>query len=331
MDIGEIRGRLREVRSAHSGAVQRASKFVRSVLVAGGALAAGIAQFCTWPLGGKPDAAQLVGIIATGIVFIGGLFILLTEQDAATAIKTADEALAKAEDLAAEAATIEAFFDANDRLSATFQAALSLRSAFEQALNPTPADVDMLITTAFDTVKRQLAVAAGFRQSDRWIIGVYRSELDTVTGRDQLRCLVHDRAIPCQVGQARSWPEGVGIAGIAYTNRREVVIPDLRAEGMQAIFGPQGFSNPFDADRYISMVSVPILVAGRSKPWGVVNATNDQADHFSADGRAGFKNDEPIRMLAAFCALAVAMYDAVDKARGASSSPPAPVSSGSTP
>lgn len=330
MDLGEIRQRLSGVRSRHSKSVSRASKFVKGVLIVGGACAAGVAQFITWPDGGSPAPANIVGIAASFAVLIGGLYVLWTETDAADAIEAAEKATDAAQEIEASHSDIADLFEDFDRLVQTYQIGLTMRGGIEQAAIGSVGSIDTLVSGMFDLVSRQLAIAAGFAQRDRWTIGIYKAVIGT-DGRAVLTCIAQRRAIECATSDARDWPEGVGIGGIAYVNAREIVVPDLRAEGVQAVFGPRGMTRPYDSERYVSMVSVPIMVAGREKPWGVVNATSDSPGHFAAESRPGFKTDEPIRTLASFCALAVAMHDAQERARGGTLDASArPVSDSST-
>ncbi len=324
MDLRAIRIELTAVREAHARSVAFASKFVKGVLVLGGALVAGIAQFCTWPAGGSPDAAQITGILATAVVALGGFYIAFTEADAAKAVAVADKTMDAAQQMEAAFDEIDSFLDESGRLAETYQLCLTMRGALEQSAIGATGGADGLIGTLFDLASRPLTVATGFDQADRWTLGVYKAIPALEAGKMQLKTIAQKRAIECTLDDARVWPEGVGIAGICYTNGREIVLPNLRAEGMQGVFGPRNLTREYDTERYVSMVAVPVKVAGRDRPWGVVVATSDQAGHFSTDSQPGFKNDEPVRALAAFIALAVAMMDAQDRAR----SPSTPAHSG---
>lgn len=307
-----------------------ASKYVRAILVIGGAAIAGIAQFCTWPSGGSPDAAQVTGILATAMVALGGFYVWSTESDAADAIETAEKALDSAQAVESRLDEVQDFFDAFERLVETYQLCLTLRGAIEQSGLGAAGGTDGIVKTLFDLAARPLQIAIAFDQADRWTLGVYKAVPSKTPNKAELRCVAQKRAIECRTEDARVWPEGVGIAGIAYLNAREIVLPNLQAEGMHAVFGPHGKTRAYDAERYVSMVAAPIKVAGREKPWGVVVATSDRVAHFSAESRPGFKTDEPVRTLAAFIALAVAMGEAQDRARAATSPAVTPGSSPSS-
>lgn len=314
MALDELHTKLVEARSTHAKAVARATKIAKGVLILVGALVAGAAQFWTWPRGQAPSVEQVIGIAACTAVFIGGLFVASTESDAAEAIEVATKALDAARESQAQFDSVNELFESYERLAQTYQICLSLRGMIEQGSIGTVGDTSEVIRTMFEQVVRELVIAAGFAQADRWTLGIYRATPTPGSERATLKCIAHDRAIKCSVNDARAWPEGVGIAGIAYTNAREIVVPDLRAEGMAAVFGPKDLVREYDAERYVSMVAVPIMVAGYEKPWGVVNATSDRAGHFSANSAPGFKPDEPIRALAAFVAMAVANLDAAARA-----------------
>lgn len=309
MAFNELRKELADARLRHSQIVSRASGLVKGVLVVGGAAIAGVCQFINWPANTTPPVADVVGMAATAAVALGGLYVLGTEQDAARAVNVASEAIEEAEEATAKLDDMQEVFDAFDRLAETYQICLTLRGAIEQIAVGSTA-LDDFIAKLFDLISRPLSIAAGFAQADQWTLGVYKAEPSSTPGKMQLRCISHHRAVQCQLHEARVWPEGVGIAGLAFSNKREIVVPDLRAEGMQAVFGPQGHQRATDAARYVSMVAVPITQVDVDSAWGVLNATSDRPDHFSAASNPGFKTDEPVRAVAAFIGLAVAMWAA---------------------
>jgi hypothetical protein len=311
MSFDDLKTRLSSVRVANARSVSRASWWMKGVAVLGGALIAGICQFTTWG-SGQPSTSSILGILACIVVFAGGIYVLATEQDAASAIEVADAAVEEVRAASARFDELDEFFEAYSRLIEIYQICLSMRGGIEQAVIGVPS-LDELITRLFDLVSRQISIAAGFQQADRWTLGVYKAVPSDKPDRADLKCIAQERAIKCELHEARIWPEGVGIAGIAYSNGREIVLPDLRAEGMQAVFGPKGHQRTYDSDRYISMVAVPIMVAGQAKPWGVVTATSDRAGHFTAASNPGIKTDEPIRAVAAFFGLAVAVWDGLNK------------------
>ncbi|WP_156397273.1 MULTISPECIES: hypothetical protein [unclassified Sphingomonas] len=311
MSFDELKNRLSNARVKNARSVARASWWIKGAAVLGGAAIAGICQFTTWG-SGTPSSSSILGIAACVVVFAGGIYVLATEQDAAQAIEVADSAVEEVRAASARFDELDEFFEAYGRLIEIYQICLSMRGGIEQAVIGSP-NIDQLVVTLFDLVSRQISIAAGFQQADRWTIGVYKAVPSANPDRADLKCIAQERALKCELYEARMWPEGVGIAGIAYSNAREIVLPDLQAEGMQGVFGPKGHQRTYDAERYVSMVAVPIQVAGHAKPWGVVTATSDRAGHFAAASNPGIKTDEPIRAVAAFIGLAVAMWDGIQR------------------
>ena len=55
------------------------------------------------------------------------------------------------------------------------------------------------------------------------------------------------------------------------------------------------------------MIAVPIMVDGDNVPWGIVSATNDRVNHFSAEQANGLSTLEGARALAGMMALGVAI------------------------
>jgi hypothetical protein len=158
-----------------------------------------------------------------------------------------------------------------------------------------------------DSTRRLLAVAAGFAQSDRWTVCVYKAFADPAGGRDVLVCVDHLRAIQCDVSKARRWSEGVGVAGVAYATREDIIVPNMHTFGIGSLFNVAGQSRDYDQDRYRTTAAFPIKVDSRDKPWGVVVATNDRYDHFNLDEGPGLQTSEAIRLVANMMALAVAV------------------------
>lgn len=127
-------------------------------------------------------------------------------------------------------------------------------------------------------------------------------------GRCELVCVATKRAINCDLNEARRWKEGTGIAGVSFSVRDEVIIPDLQSEGISTVFGSaSNETRHYDNERYRSMVAVPIMVGKSEEPWGVVAATNDRVAHFSVAQENGLANHEGARALANMAALAISL------------------------
>ena len=119
------------------------------------------------------------------------------------------------------------------------------------------------------------------------------------------RCVAHARKIQCNIAEARQWEEGVGVAGVSYSMGNEIIIPDMSAPELGTVFNLNNNCRDYDAERYRSMVAVPIRVGANSVPWGVAVVTTDQPHHFSVQSSDGVPTCEPIRAIAAMAALAV--------------------------
>jgi GAF domain-containing protein len=252
----------------------------------------------------------MIGLVASVVVLIGAVFVLISEQDASNELATARKAAEEARDANEAMEFFTAYEDTLDRTLALYQSVSEMRRIVEravvegQALKPT-------LTSLMEVTERSLPIAMGFRQSHQWTICIYCAERDEATQRDVLRCVAHSRAIRCGIGEARSWPEGIGASGIAYSHRRELIIPNMHAPGLAAVFELGEHARPYDQDRYRSLAAIPVRIDGQDKPWGVVIATNDQYDHFNTEEESGpAETAEPVKALAGMVALAAVVCTA---------------------
>ena len=192
------------------------------------------------------------------------------------------------------------------RLVYLVQATNLMRGVIERAAG-SGLDEDKLAGLILKACDRSLPIAMGFQQADQWTIGIYKAS-PLKDGRYELVCIASKRAIECDASEARRWREGTGIAGVCFSINDEVVIPDLQAQGIRSVFGSAANEvRQYDAERYRSMVAVPINVGKDAQPWGVIAATNDRVDHFAATASNGLSNHEGARALAGMVALGVAL------------------------
>lgn len=309
---GDIRIRLKslgddlgEIFVERAAKFKRASLFAKIGLISIGSAIAAIAQFAQFPATG-PTAWQIAGIGASVIVAVGGIFVWLTEDDAPRELSTARKAVEKAREALVGYEELYEIVGENDRLVYLIQAIYLMRSVIEQAAG-TSLSEEKMAQLVLEACDRSLPIAMGFQQADQWTLGVYQARPLEGTRRE-LVCVATKRAIGCDPGVARKWKEGTGIAGVSFSVRDEVVIPDLQAEGISSVFGSAANEvRDYDTERYRSMVAVPILVGKDEEPWGVVAATNDQVAHFSATQGNGLSNSEGARTLANMVALGVAI------------------------
>jgi len=154
MTLDELHEKLTTTRAKHARSVATASKLVKGVLILLGSLVAGAAQFWTWYPGEAPAVSQVVGICACVTVFLGGLYVVRTEDDAADATEVATQALDAARASEAQFEQIDAFLKDFDRLALTYQICLTLRGAIEQASIGVVGDINQLIKSLLETVIR---------------------------------------------------------------------------------------------------------------------------------------------------------------------------------
>lgn len=291
-----------------AGRFRRASLFVKVALLAVGSAVIAIAQFTQFDLATGPSKSQMAGIIASLIVAIGAIFVVFTEEDAPRNLALAQDALEAARDAEARYEIVGELGASIDRLISLYSAQNVMRDVVERLAAAGGLSEDAVVVGMLKAAQRLLPIVMNFAQSDQWTIGIYKATPSAETGKVDLKCLASHRAIPCDATEARVWREGTGIAGVCYANGGEIVIPDLHAEGMRAVFGTNANEQrPYDDDRYRSMIAVPVEVHGLAKPWGVVAATSDRVGHFSTSALHGVKPEEGARVLASMAALAVAV------------------------
>lgn len=246
---------------------------------------------------------QVIGLAATFIALGGSLFVIFTEEDASEELSVARRVSEDLRDAIEGLHSLPDFQEGMERYNALYRSAIVMRSALETGVIARDS-IRKIIENLTNLTDRILPVALGFAQSDRWTICVYRAE-ESDSGRDRLTCISHNRAIKCDISKARNWEEGVGVVGIAYANRQEIVVPNMHLAGLGTVFNIAAGARDYDSDRYRSIAAVPIWVDGRAKPWGVVVATNDRFDHFGLDVDAGPPHVEGARLLSSMAALAV--------------------------
>lgn len=302
-ELGERVSRLLERRA---GRFKWASRYVKGAFILVGALVSGVAQFAQVPQGQSPSTVQVAGMAASLLVFLGGLFVLIIDEDASEDLVTARAATEAARDALEAVHVLEGRDETLKRVTSLYLAMAEMRRVIERAVTAKLA-LTATIRLMFVSAERLLAVAAGFAQSDRWTLCIYKAFEDPAGGRDYLVCVDHARAIKCDVAKARRWAEGVGVAGIAYATRQDIVVPNMHTFGIGSLFNVAGQTRDYDQDRYRTTAAFPIRVDGMPKPWGVVVATNDRYDHFNLDEGPGLQTSEAVRLVSSMMALAVSV------------------------
>jgi hypothetical protein len=285
----------------------QATLFVKFIFIVVGTLVVGVAQFFQ---GSSSQLWQTIGILGTVVVALGGVFMLLTDRDASAALESARKALdaAKAHETEQQ---LSQQFEAEmageiERAVQLYTAMVVMRGAIERTITATVGDEIETVSGLLVYSRRPLLLALGFDMDDHWTICIYKAAEDVVTKKTQLHCIAHERSIPCDVGEARSWPECVGVGGLSYGQRREIIVPDMTAPELGNLFDLGSLTRSYNLERYRSIVAVPVRVGAETIPWGIVVATSDRAEHFHTDQRTGVRSAEAIRALGSMVSLAVA-------------------------
>jgi GAF domain-containing protein len=306
--LNRLSDKVSELFEARARRLKRASWFVKFVMVAGASAVVSAMQFAQVPKDGTISTVQVVGLVFSGVVLIGAVFTLVSEQDASEELATARKAAEEARDANEALEFFTAYEDTLDRTLALYQSVGEWRRIIERAVVERQT-LAPILSAMMEVTERSLPIALGFKQSHQWTVCIYRAHRDGGTGRDVLRCVAHTRAIRCGIGEARSWPEGVGACGIAFSHGREIIIPNMHAPGLTTIFDLGEHGRSYDQDRYRSVAAIPVRLDDQKKPWGVVIATNDQYDHFTTEEESGpAETTEPVKALAGMVALAAVLF-----------------------
>ena len=255
---------------------------------------------------------QFIGIIASGIVALGGFALLILEQDAASELSTAGRFFDFTRQLVDEKrdhqAQLELLNRDIERFAALNTAVNALREFVEQAAAAKNANLQAIVGAALKSARPHLLKALDFRIGDSWTICVYKAEPAADVGKAALRLFAHEREIDCEKKQARLWTEGEGNVGQVYAKRKALIIADMLAAEMKKACGPWYNNTRLkDDERYRSLATVPILIGRSSTAWGVVVGTTSKPGHFNENPNLGLKTHEPILELAAMIALAAAV------------------------
>ncbi len=170
------------------------------------------------------------------------------------------------------------------------------RHVVEDVIAAGAVDEVLAVDTVLRTVRRDMQIALGFSPLQIWTIVVYRREQDQTDRRTYLRCISHDRQIACDLRDARRWPEGVGVGGLALLRDAEIVAPDMLDPVARPLYNlDTGDARDDDYVRYRSMIAIPVNVGNDDRPWGVVLASSDQPRHFLTDGADDDDVEAPLR------------------------------------
>lgn len=281
----------------------------RLILVVGGVAMVSIAQFLDSPVEGVPWN-KVMGFVGGGLAFAGGVLDLFTTRTTPDALNEAREALEDARqaqssmanirrDIAAQTAEIAVQYR---RLQKLLGFTSVLREAVERAVtNRAPVETD--INRLLGAICRPLLGALGCEGDERWTLNVYFK-----TGRT-LRSIAFVNADRTEATtSAREWAPGEGYVGACYSSEHEIILADAQSpEALKMLNVPARKQRPEDAVHYRSVAAVPIRIAGRVRPWGVVVATSDRLRRFDSDPQGvGAMGAQAVRLLAGMIAILVA-------------------------
>lgn len=124
--------------------VDKAARFVKVVMVCGGATVIALAQCISLPATGNWPLWSIVGLIGTAIAFIGGLFVAFTDTAAGNAVAVAHRTLEDAREAQTEANAVDYLFDEIRRATQLYGAVELMRTAVETMLQTPPQTEEML-------------------------------------------------------------------------------------------------------------------------------------------------------------------------------------------
>lgn len=295
--------------AAYSNILVRLSRFNKIVLIIGGAAAATVALAIDIAHANKEVSAwTIIGLVGAGLVALGSIFDVLKEGDASRALIVASGALdaVHQRELQLNEMLNDGEYDkAVTRGLHLYTSMDVMRGAIEQSLDLPDIPATTIIQTCLSAASNSLLGAFDFGITDIWTICVYMALPDRESGKIVLRCIAHHRKIPCELSNARVWPEGVGVTGMAYSINQEIIIKDMSSPDVSPLFDLRAMGREYDKLRYASIVAVPIVIGNAPRPWGVAVATSDQPDHFSPEPSTyGVATTEAARAIAAMSALA---------------------------
>jgi len=261
-----------------------------------------------WP----PSTSQIGGVIGGLLAFLGGIYVVVTDEDTTDALDNARRAIDWSENQ--ELAYHEIlelsyeYEDALDQMASLYTVMTVARGTIERAVQQSHIDEVSVISTCLEATKWNLRIALEFRLNEIWTVCVYKAEKDEVSGEKQLRLVAHNRSVDCDIENARPWKPGIGVGGVAFAKNDEVVVPNLDDPAVGTAFRlEKAMKKEEDIERYKSLFAVPVQVGDREEAWGVVMATSSVPHHFGNNENVGVDPEEAVRALAGIVALAVAV------------------------
>lgn len=317
--LREHRDRLMATGLAWVRQARRYQAGINIVCVMGGAALAGIGGAMDGGLApssgdGLVTAKGLCVWLGIGLVFVGGLLLLLIRDEA-------PELLARAAALEGQAQT---FLDERDGLLARLESAAALdrkrlalihanrimREALEQVLLVPAATPDTASHVMLHTALRYIIASIGFDADEEWAISVFQVQGE---GDDALlRRIAVARADRLnEQNDPRSWRRNEAFVGASWHSARDLIIENgSDPQVIQDYPIPQGKQRDYDSDRYRSMAAIPVRLGADQAIWGVVAASSNQIGRFRRDpGNRQVQTVDTVRAMARMVALMAAAFE----------------------
>lgn len=319
-EIDKIADAVDQVEQTRAGRLSLWSQLTALSLSAGGAFVAGAMALITpttWLTAPVKEAWGLAGLIA---VLLGAVlaFALRDRQDEIAQARASLRALQRLQtdmtvlesdlknrrlELEVAQQTLQLAEGEAFQLASLYRALDVGRGAIEGGVT-SGKTARQIIRGCLQTMGRDLQISLGFGPEDVWSIVIYKTG-QGADGRRTLYPIEDLRSIECDIKDARTWDEGVGVAGMALATNNEKSVADMMADEVQGLMGIPD-ARPTDIN-HRSLVAVPVAIHGRAEPWGVVCASVDRPYVFDQDRDAALDAEEPIRGLAGIVALAAAV------------------------
>lgn len=299
--------------------LQKAGGIVRVLKISGTVLGAALVAGSTWV--GSQSFAQ-AATVETSMLVVGlvlsifsSLALVFLDQTTPELIKENLDTLRHNEDLKED---LKAAYLYQDHLLARTTVNSQVRELVENAIVQGCTTLEQAqkfaesIISIF--VERRLSL---FGIGDEfWNFGVYLYD----DKKDRLVCIACRRESPEeQKKEHRDWEPGNGHVGLAFARSAEIIFADATVPELRPVLEAQGENRrEDDADRYVSLASIPISTDG-TRPLGVLIATSDKAGRFKSDQERSpddWENTDTLREVAASLAIILQMIHASNKAGG---------------
>ena len=299
--------------------LRKAGRLIRLLKILGTVVGAALIAFS--PLVGSQEFEQ-ADAIETGMLVVG---ILLSAFSALALIfvdQTTPELILENLEVLKENEKLNSYLDEayayQDHLLARTTVNSQVRELVESAVIDGCDDLEAVggfarsILSVF--VERRLSL---FGIGDEyWNFGVYFFD----ESQKRLVCIACRRETKEEEDRPhRSWEPGNGHVGLAFSRASEIIFADATVPELRPVLEAQGDNKrDDDAERYVSLASIPISTDG-TKPLGVLIATSNKAGRFKSDQERSaddWENTDSLREVAASLAIIFQMIHASGKEGG---------------